>query len=222
MLEQALGLEDSHINYGLAERPIHNNAAHALDRLRSAARHAGFELRMASGYRSFSQQLSIWNAKARGERRVLDAGENPIDILRLTDEETLFAILHWSALPGTSRHHFGTDWDVYAENLLPENYRLQLTQQEYLHGVQKEFNRWLTEFIRTDNEFSRPFDDANFGVAREPWHISYLPEARLLSPLINQDCILKALADVDIELKAVIEQHMPKILTHYVRRDKLK
>lgn len=218
MLEQALGLDDSHINYGLAERPIHNNTGEALDRLRAAARHAGFELRLASGYRSFDQQLSIWNAKARGERRLLDGQENPLDILRLSEEEKLFAILHWSALPGTSRHHFGTDWDVYAENLLPANSRLQLTQDEYLHGAQKEFNRWLTEFIRTDNEFSRPFDDAAFGVAREPWHISFGPVACTLAPLIKKDTVLNALNTVDIELKEQIQHFMPKIMADYVRQ----
>jgi LAS superfamily LD-carboxypeptidase LdcB len=218
MLEQALGLEDSHINYGLAERPIHQNSADALARLRAAAQHAGFELRLASGFRSFNQQLSIWNAKARGERRVVDGQENPIDILSLSDEEKLFAILHWSALPGTSRHHFGTDWDVYAENVMPANYRLQLTQEEYLHGVQKEFNRWLTEFIRTDNEFTRPFDDASFGVAREPWHISFMPEARLLSPFITKEAVLNAVGSVDIELKPHIQRLMPKILAGYVRQ----
>ncbi|HEY6529831.1 MAG TPA: M15 family metallopeptidase [Cellvibrionaceae bacterium] len=218
MLEQALGLEDSHINYGLAERPIHQNSADALARLRAAAQHAGFELRLASGFRSFSQQLSIWNAKARGERRVVDGQENPIDILSLRDEEKLFAILQWSALPGTSRHHFGTDWDVYAENVMPANYRLQLTQEEYLHGVQKEFNRWLTEFIRTDNEFTRPFDDASFGVAREPWHISFIPEARLLSPFITKETVLNAIGSIDIELKPHIQRLIPKILAGYVRQ----
>ncbi len=217
MFEQALGLDDSHINYGLAERPIHHNSADALARLRAAAQHAGFELRLASGFRSFSQQLTIWNAKARGERRVLDNNEQAIDILPLSDAEKMFAILRWSALPGTSRHHFGTDWDVYAENLLPSNYRLQLTQEEYTHGVQKEFNRWLSEFIRTDSEFARPFEAGASSVAAEPWHISFLPEARKLAPLVQKQSLLKALEQADIELKAQIQQQLPKILADYVR-----
>ncbi|HRH77109.1 MAG TPA: M15 family metallopeptidase [Cellvibrionaceae bacterium] len=217
MFEQALGLDDSHINYGLAERPIHNNCADALARLRAAAQHAGFELRLASGFRSFSQQLTIWNAKARGERRVLDSNEQPIDIVPLADAQKMFAILRWSALPGTSRHHFGTDWDVYAENLMPANYRLQLTQEEYIHGVQKEFNRWLTEFLRTDGEFARPFEQASSGVAAEPWHISYLPQARQLEPWVKRDNVLAALEQADIELKKQIQQQLPTILAEYVR-----
>ncbi len=217
MLEQALGLDDSHINYGLAERPIHQNSADALARLRAAAQHAGFELRLASGFRSFSQQLTIWNAKARGERRVLDANEQPIDIVGLSDAEKMFAILRWSALPGTSRHHFGTDWDVYAENLMPANYRLQLTQEEYLHGVQKEFNRWLSEFIRTDGDFERPFDNGLFGVGAEPWHISHSSQARLLAPWVTKDALMNAFDTVDIELKTQIQQQLPKILANFVR-----
>ena len=148
---------------------------------------------------------------------MLDSNEQPIDIVPLADAQKMFAILRWSVLPGTSRHHFGTDWDVYAENLMPANYRLQLTQEEYIHGVQKEFNRWLTEFLRTDGEFARPFEQASSGVAAEPWHISYLPQARQLEPWVKRDNVLAALEQADIELKKQIQQQLPTILAEYVR-----
>jgi len=39
----------------------------------SAARAAGFDLQVLSGFRGFDDQLSIWNRKANGKRAVLDS-----------------------------------------------------------------------------------------------------------------------------------------------------
>ena len=53
------------------------------------------------------------------ERPLLDANNQPLDALQLGETERLHAILHWSALPGTSRHHWGTDLDIYDPDCLP-------------------------------------------------------------------------------------------------------
>ena len=82
-----------------------------LQALADAAKANGFELRVESAYRTFEKQLSIWNRKARGELPLLsetgEKMERPKD-----EEELMYAILTWSALPGASRHHLGTDIDV--------------------------------------------------------------------------------------------------------------
>ena len=92
----------------LAEHNVH----HDLMALVNAADTAGFQLEIASGFRDFSRQLLIWNNKFSGQRTMLDSHSQPLDPSRLSDEEKLFAILRWSALPGTSRHHWGTDFDI--------------------------------------------------------------------------------------------------------------
>ncbi len=92
---------------------VHREALEPFRRLQREARTAGFDLRILSGFRSFEEQLAIWNGKATGKRAVLDSAAVPLDITRLSERELVFAMLRWSALPGASRHHWGTDLDVY-------------------------------------------------------------------------------------------------------------
>ena len=91
-------------------------------RLRSGAETAGFDLRVASSYRSFERQLLIWNNKASGLRPVLDDRGLSLDITRLSERDLAYAILRWSALPGASRHHWGTDLDVYDASRMPPDW----------------------------------------------------------------------------------------------------
>lgn len=60
--------------------------------------------------------FSFGTQSARGERALLDDHGNPLLVNDLSPTEIMFAILRWSALPGCSRHHWGTDIDVYDAN----------------------------------------------------------------------------------------------------------
>ena len=115
--KQALGLDDQHVvDVALGDTAsfkIHRDLVGPLAAMRQAAQKEGFDLAVASGYRSFDRQRAIWNAKANGGRPVLDKNENPLDIDALDAVDLLKAILHWSALPGGSRHHWGSDFDIY-------------------------------------------------------------------------------------------------------------
>ena len=102
--------------------------------MQQAAHAAGFNLQPASTFRDFERQQAIWNGKFCGERPVLDKDSRPIDITPLSDAERCEAILRWSALPGASRHHWGSDLDVYDPTLLPEGQKLQLEPWEYEQG----------------------------------------------------------------------------------------
>ena len=97
--------------------PMHRDVVTPFLALQAAAREAGFELAVLSGFRGYERQLSIWNRKAAGELPVLNSEARPLDPATLGDAELAFAILRWSALPGASRHHWGTDLDVYDEAL---------------------------------------------------------------------------------------------------------
>jgi LAS superfamily LD-carboxypeptidase LdcB len=81
--------------------------------LRRAAQADGFDLTPQSSFRDFSRQLTIWNGKFSGERPMVDACGQPLDVQRrLSASARVEAILLWSALPGASRHHWGTDVDL--------------------------------------------------------------------------------------------------------------
>ena len=153
-----------------------SDAAAALSELTKKALNDGFSLDVASAYRSFSRQCAIFDAKWNGLRPVLDQNEHPIDISNLTPLEKVAAICRFSAIPGFSRHHFGTDFDVYSKSLLPEGINLQLTAYEYEKGSYfYSLGLWLTENLNAFG-FVRPYSGQNMGY--EPWHISYEKKAQ--------------------------------------------
>ena len=80
--------------------------------MRAAAAADGIDLVAFSSFRDFDRQLAIWNGKFRGERPMQDRAGRRSTPGALSPAERVAAILWWSALPGASRHHWGTDFDV--------------------------------------------------------------------------------------------------------------
>lgn len=99
---------------------VHRDVVAPLLDLAAAARaEAGIELSVVSAFRDFGRQCDIWNAKWRGERALLDRSGRPLAAQGLDTDARIDAILAWSALPGASRHHWGTDLDVIDRAALP-------------------------------------------------------------------------------------------------------
>ena len=174
--------------------PAHPSAAEALQRLMNRARAAGIELTVASGYRSYARQLAIFNAKARGERPVLSAEGQLLTRADMADLAWVHAILRFSALPGTSRHHWGTDFDIWDPATVDADYELQLEPWEYrADGPFAALDDWLSARIAEDDAegFYRPYVEDTGGVAVEPWHISHRPSARLFAACVSREPLLK-------------------------------
>ena len=113
--EHALGLDESHlVQLPDSAHRLLPTTAQAFCLMQQAAHADGLDLALASRYRSFARQQIIWDEKFNGQRPVLDAQSHPLDIHTLNDQARILAILRWSALPGTSRHHWGSDMDIYA------------------------------------------------------------------------------------------------------------
>jgi LAS superfamily LD-carboxypeptidase LdcB len=210
--------EDGFVNALGGPCKVHAQVVPALEALQHDAKLAGFDLQIASGFRGFERQLSIWNAKALGSRPVLDLAGNPLDVHQMTEEELLFAILNWSALPGASRHHWGTDVDVYDAAAMPSNYQLQLTYEETLgEGVFARFHLWLSEYLKkVEQHFFRPYLKNVGGIAPEPWHLSYAPLADEFAKKLTVDMLVQKITSVDIQLKASILKHIDQIFAHYI------
>ncbi|MGB3609546.1 MAG: M15 family metallopeptidase [Cellvibrio sp.] len=200
---------------------LHRAVVKPLLALRDAAHAAGFDLRVASSYRSFDRQLHIWNAKVRGERPVLDDRGLPFDISDLSERELVFAILRWSALPGASRHHWGTDLDVYDSSLISEDYVVQLTVAETLgDGPFAPFHQWLDKKLEEDDTgFYRPYAQDRGGVAPEPWHLSYAPIAAQYVQQLTEAVLREQIEASEILLKQAILDHLPEIYQRFVCAD---
>src|SRR6185437_4809352 len=156
---------------------MHAQAAHAFADLKAAARSAGIDIAVLSAYRDLDRQTAIWNAKFRGERPLLGRDGAELDRSRLSERALIDAILAWSALPGASRHHWGTDADVIDLAAMPPDYGPQLVQREFAPGaVFGKLSAWLAKHA-AEFGFFRPYGSDRGGVMPEPWHLSYAPLA---------------------------------------------
>jgi LAS superfamily LD-carboxypeptidase LdcB len=181
-----------------------------LDMKADAAR-AGIEIGITSAFRDFAAQQRIWDMKFRGERPLYDAAGRLREHAALTPEALVDAIMCWSAVPGASRHHWGTELDLIDLAALPEDYRVQLIPAEtepggVFHGLRC----WLDENMARYGYY-RPYSTFRGGVLPEPWHVSYAPaasaalrqltpellsEAIGLSGMLGKDIVLQKLADI--------------------------
>jgi len=213
---QLTGQVQTHLAEFAPNRLLHRQVIADFTALQQAANQQGFTLHVASAFRSFDRQLLIWNNKYAGITPILDKHEQVIDSNKITEQSKLDHLLHWSALPSASRHHWGTDIDVYDPTLLPKGKSLQLQKSEYLSGGYfSELTQWLSENIEQFG-FYRPYQKDLGGVAQEPWHISYFPLAdeclkQLELPLI-QDTILSS----DILGKELITAQLARIYKQYI------
>ena len=187
--------------------------------LATRAQAAGFQLCIASAWRGFERQRQIWNGKAAGQRVVLDGNGQALDVATLDEEALLFAMLRWSAVPGCSRHHWGTDIDVYDAAAVPQGYSLQLTTDECVGcGPFAALHHWLDdELSASDAVFFRPYAEDRGGIAPEPWHLSCRPVAARYDALLQPAPLLAWILQQDIALKAVIARHWDDIFHRYVK-----
>ncbi len=217
-VEQLLGQSTEHlIEFEDSAVLVHRCLADPLRQLIADAAQAGYTLNVASGFRSFERQCDIWNAKAGGQRPVLDQLGNPVSLRKLTDTEKLWAILRWSALPGTSRHHWGTDIDVWDSSAVPPDYQLQLVPEEYQQGGPfGPFNDWLTAALKENTTFFRPYAEDKGGVAPEPWHLSYRPVAQAYEQQLEVPTVAAAVEKSDILLKGAILDNIEEIFARFI------
>lgn len=177
---------------------------------------AGIDLAAVSGFRDFDRQRSIWNAKMRGERPLLGRAGDELDAAALDLDGRIDAILLWSALPGASRHHWGTDVDVVDRAGMPPGYEPQLTPLEYgPDGPFASLDSWLTANMHRFG-FYRPYVRDLGGVQPEPWHLSYLPIAGLATHALSQEVLRVAIESGAIEGGPRVLERLPELHARYV------
>lgn len=195
---------------------IHRDMREALTRLVQEAERDGIFLRVCSAFRGFDRQVQIWNAKASGRRPLLDSEGRALVFENLQPAQVIEAILRWSALPGLSRHHWGTDIDVYDAAAVPEDYEVQLTPLE----SQTHFARlhaWLDRNMNRHG-FFRPYAVDLGGIAPEAWHLSYAPLSQEYFEKHSIELLEETLGAADLVLKDQILARLPEIFERYFVR----
>ncbi|MFI4889849.1 MAG: M15 family metallopeptidase [Steroidobacterales bacterium] len=195
---------------------MHAHVAVPFMQLRRIAADAGFDLVPVSAFRDFERQLAIWNAKYAGTRPISGADGTPIDAAALAPEERVRAILQWSALPGASRHHWGTDLDLIDRAALPSGYRVRLECDEYApRGPFAAATEWLDANAGRFG-FFRPFRGVRSGVRPEPWHYSFAPTAEIARRDLQVAVLAAALAETPLLGKEAVLPQLEAIHSRYV------
>lgn len=195
---------------------LHYEAVAAFLAMRDAAALAGIDLQAASSYRDCERQRTIWNRKWRGERPLYARDGRLLDSAQLTEAQRVDAILSWSALPGGSRHHWGSDLDVIDAGALPAGYQVQLLPEEYApQGIFASLTAWLDAHMARFG-FFRPYASDRGGAAVEPWHLSYAPVACRAIEALSLSVLRSAIVQTDMLGKEAVLDRLPEIYTRFI------
>ncbi len=144
-----------------------------------AARKDGVYLKIRSATRSFEHQKRIWEAKWTGRRKV--SGMNlskkiPNSLNRARK------ILHYSAMPGSSRHHWGTEVDLNS-----------FSHSWFSYGKGRRLYEWLQKNAKKHG-FCQAYTKKNqhrlTGYEEEKWHWSYMPLSSSYTKQSKEEIIL--------------------------------
>lgn len=133
---------------------LHRETFEAFKEMWKAAKKEGVVLNIKSSTRNFQQQKAIWDSKWKKY-----AKEKPGAKARA------LKILEYSAMPGASRHHWGTDVDLND---------LNNTSME-TGGKYRKVYDWLAAHAH-EYGFCQPYTAGrSAGYKEEKWHWSYTP-----------------------------------------------
>ena len=146
----------------------HKDAVAAFVRMAEDAASNGYKLKILSSFRSFTDQKKIWEDKWTGKTLV---GGKKLNVSLPDPTARALKILEFSSMPGTSRHHWGTDFDI---NALDNKYfttREGKRTYDWLIGHAANYG-FCQVYTKKGDETGR-----TTGYEEEKWHWSYRPVA---------------------------------------------
>ncbi|MBW8192190.1 M15 family metallopeptidase [Neiella marina] len=212
---QWLGLDERHLTAVDDRHFLHPETKQAWLSMVQAAADDGLQLDLVSSYRSFARQQLIWDGKFSGQRPVLDDQNRIIELNKLSDWQKIQAIMRFSALPGTSRHHWGSDLDLFSKPL-QGNTPLQLVASEYqAGGPQWPLYQWLIANAHRF-DFFFPYAKDLGGVACEPWHLSHLPVANKVEQVRKPERIIAAIQQANVLGQECIQENFDTLYHRFI------
>lgn len=182
-----------------SDRYLHKDTYAAFKRMYEAAMTDGVKLTIVSAARNFEVQKSIWEAKWNGSRKI----ENGKDASKAYPDPKTRAlkILEFSSMPGSSRHHWGTDIDL-----------INLNNEYFDNGEGKKAYDWLLANAATYG-FCQPYTAGRpHGYHEERWHWSFLPLAQPLTALARlqlKDSMIEGFEGAEVaEAIGIVEKYV--------------
>lgn len=139
-----------------------------------AALKDGIRLQIRSATRNFNYQKGIWEGKWTGAK-LIESGEN-LATSTPDPKERALKILRYSSMPGTSRHHWGTDMDLNS-----------FDNSWFAEGEGLNIYKWLVKHA-ADYGFCQPYSAGReHGYLEERWHWTYMPVSAKLTELAKKE-----------------------------------
>lgn len=133
--------------------------------MKKAAYSDGIDIKIVSSYRGFYRQEEIWERKY--QKYTEENGMQPL--------EAIDKIIEYSTIPGTSRHHWGTDIDIIDGYRKTEGDVLVPSKFE-TDGPFEDLKKWMDDNSREYNfHLVYTNEPKRRGFKYEPWHYSYAP-----------------------------------------------
>jgi len=156
---------------------LHKETYESFKKMYAAAKEEDIKLIIKSATRNFDYQKGIWERKWTGVTKINDNTINAATDFPKYNRRAQ-KILEYSSMPGTSRHHWGTDIDL---NFF-ENYYFESGEGLLIYEW---LSRHASEYgfcqVYTPKGSNRPN-----GYNEEKWHWSYLPVANQLMAIAKQ------------------------------------
>ena len=187
---QLIGKENSAIIGDTYTSKMHKEAKVAFEKMKVAALKDEINIEVVSAYRSFQKQKSIFENKYK---RYTQEGLTPIKAVE--------KIIEYSTIPGTSRHHWGTDIDIIDANY-PKPKSVLKEGNFYDNGPYCKLKEWMdrhSEFYGFYEVYTK--NPKRKGFKYEPWHFSYAPVSIPMSEAYQK-----------LDIKSILKEE--KILGH--------
>lgn len=182
---ELMGKEDIKV-YGKGIN-LRKEAHDAFIEMKKAAYSAGIDLKVVSSYRNFERQVQIWERKY--DKYTEENGMAPLDAID--------KIIEYSTIPGTSRHHWGTDVDIvdgYRKvegNVLdPNKFGEGGPYEDFKNWMDANSEKYGFYLVYTDHPKRK-------GFKYEPWHYSYAPISKPMLTAFRRKNILLLLQQED-------------------------
>lgn len=182
---------------------LQKNAYDSFLKMQEDALKEGIEIKIISGYRNFDKQKSIWERKYK-----LFTSQG------LSPEKAIEKIIEYSTIPGTSRHHWGTDIDIIdnskeysGDALVPDKFHGNGPFCKLKEWLDKNANKYDFFLVYTNNANRK-------GFKYEPWHYSYAPISK---PMLKAYKKLSVKAILQDEKLTGAEYFTDEFIEDYIR-----
>ena len=168
---------------------LRKEAHDAFLEMQEAAAAEGIDIRIVSSFRDFDRQKSIFERKF--QRFTEDEAMEPL--------AAIDKIILYSTIPGTSRHHWGTDIDIIqggipveGDVLVPEKFGPGGPFEELKNWMDANSEKFGFYLVYTDQPKRR-------GFKYEPWHYSYAPLSVPMLTEFRKKNIMQLLQEEDFD-----------------------